>query len=196
MKRYTTALLVLLISSVARLHAQDSLAFPTPISTTMVYDAPLDKISLGGGIGYEYGGIGANAIVYPNKNIGVFGGVGYYYIGMGYTGGIKLRAFIQAPSVTIIPFLEGMYGTNAFVYYRDNPQYNKRFSNFTVGGGIDIRPAKSKLGFISIALYVPFRSPDIKSYTNDYVEHFYAVVPTNKQYFINASIGYKFILWK
>ncbi len=192
MKRYTTALLVLLISTGIRLHAQDTLLIPT----ATVYDAPLDKISVGAGIGYEYGGLGANAIYYPHKNIGVFGGVGWYYVGMGYTGGIKLRAFIQAPSVTIIPFLEGMYGTNTLVYYRDNSQYNKLFSAFSVGGGIDIRPAKSKLGFISIALYVPFRDPNMKTYTNRNIEFFYGVVPTNKQYFINASIGYKFILWK
>ncbi len=115
---------------------------------------------------------------------------------MGWPGRVKIRAFIQAPSVTIVPFIEGMYGTNTFVYYRDNSQYNKIFNAFTVGGGIDIRPANSKLGFISIALYVPFRNPNMKSYTNDYVEHFYDVVPTNKQYFFNASIGYKFILWK
>ncbi len=42
MKRYTTALLVLLIATGARLYAQDSLAFPVPVSTTMYKVDPID----------------------------------------------------------------------------------------------------------------------------------------------------------
>jgi hypothetical protein len=192
MKRYTTALLLLLFLAASGLHAQDT-TFLEPLKQ---YDAPLDKISAGVGVGYEYGGIGANAIIYPQKNIGLFGGMGWYYVGLGYNAGVKLRAFVGAPSVTIIPFVEFMYGTNTFIYYRNNSQYNKLFKNFTFGGGIDIRPNNSKLGFISIAVYVPLRTPDIKNYTDGYVDHFFAVQPTNKLYGINASIGYKFILWK
>ncbi|HLK30494.1 MAG TPA: hypothetical protein VKT28_18075 [Puia sp.] len=192
MKRYKTGLLLLLVSTAFRLHAQDSLA----LLPTNDFDAPLDKVSAGAGVGYEYGGIGVNAIYYPLRNVGVFGGVGWQYVGVGYNGGVKVRAFVQAPSVLIIPYVEFMYGTNTFVYYRDNPGYNKLFKNFTFGGGIDIRPGNSKLGFISLALYVPLRTPDIKNYTNDYIDHFYGVTPTNKLYWLNASIGYKFILWK
>jgi hypothetical protein len=193
MRRYLAALSLILASSVTGLYAQDSLTFLTPVRD---YDAPLDKIAAGIGVGYEYGGLGANAIFYPVKNIGVFGGAGWYYIKPGYNFGVKLRAFTGAPSVAIIPFVEFMYGTNTYIYYRDNSQYNKLFKNFTFGGGIDIRPANSKLGFITLALYVPLRSPDVKNYTDNYVDFFYSVRPTNKLYGINASIGYKFILWK
>jgi hypothetical protein len=192
MKRYITAISLLLSLVISRLHAQDT----TLIEPSRQYDAPVDKISAGVGVGYEYGGVGANAIVYPQRNIGLFGGVGWYYVGLGYNAGIKLRAFISAPSVAIIPFVECMYGTNTFIYYRNNGQYNKLFRNYTFGGGIDIRPNNSKLGFISIALYFPLRSPDIKNYTEGYVQHFFAVEPSNKLIGINASIGYKFILWK
>ena len=192
MSRYKIAFLLLLLSAAFYSNAQDSSSIMLPQTSS----APLDKLSAGVGIGYEYGGIGANAIFYPQRNIGVFGGAGWYYVGVGYNAGIKLRAIINAPSTVIIPYLELMYGSNTFIYYRNNPEYNKRFYNYTIGGGIDIRPNNSKLGFISIAIYVPFRSPDIKNYTEGYIQHFYDVNPTNKLFWLNASIGYKFILWK
>ena len=189
MNRYRTICLLTLIFIGIRLNAQDSLLIPAP----KYYDAPPDKISAGIGVGYEYGGIGANVIAYPQKNIGLFGGVGWYYVGVGYNAGVKLRAFIQAPSLAIIPYVEFMYGTNTYVYYKTNTNYDTLFRNFTFGGGIDIRPNNSKLGFISIALYVPLRSPDIKNY-KDKIDHFWAVTGSNKLYWLNFSIGYKFIL--
>src|ERR1700712_111258 len=39
--------------------------------------AKLDKVSVGIGAGYDFGGYGGNLIVYPQRNIGLFGGVGY-----------------------------------------------------------------------------------------------------------------------
>ncbi|HVM90224.1 MAG TPA: hypothetical protein VMT76_18690 [Puia sp.] len=199
MKRYITAFSLLFIVTVTGLYAQDqdSLNLFAPRK----YDAPLDKLSAGVGVGYEYGGVGANAIFYPIKNLGFFGGGGWYYVDPGYNFGVKLRLFTGAPSVTIIPYAEFMYGTNTYVYYKNGGSYsqfhiNKTFSNFTFGGGVDIRPGNSKLGFLSLALYVPLRSPDVKNFKNNYVGQINSSLTANKLYWLNASIGYKFILWK
>ncbi|MBS1949191.1 MAG: hypothetical protein JST47_15630 [Bacteroidetes bacterium] len=189
----TTALLLFFVLTASQLFSQDSLGVNE--IAPMHYSAPLDKISAGVGVGYEYGGVGANAIYYPIKNFGVFAGAGWYYVDPGYNVGVKLRIFTGAPSVTIIPYVEFMYGTNTYIYYKDNTQYNQLFKNFTFGGGIDIRPGNSKLGFLSLAVYIPLRSPDVKNY-KDYINHFWGVSNANKLQWLNASIGYKFILWK
>jgi hypothetical protein len=196
MKGFKTVLSLLLILSVVKVHAQDTLANPI---IPDVIKAPLDKVSIGAGVGYEYGGIGANAIVYPQKNIGFFGGAGWYYVGFGYNAGVKLRAVLNSPSVEFIPFVEFMYGSNTYVYYKNNGtgyDFNKLFYNFTFGGGLDFRPNNSKLGFFTFALYVPLRSPDVRNYKDNRVGAFYPYLTPNKLYWLNASIGYKFILFR
>ena len=49
------------------LMAQDSIPVPRVI----------DRSSFGIGGGFDFGGFGANMLVYPDQNIGLFGGVGY-----------------------------------------------------------------------------------------------------------------------
>src|ERR1700730_9498663 len=80
-----------------------------------------DIVNFGLGIGFDYGGIGANFMVYPQKNIGIFIGGGYAFAGMGYNTGIKLRLTPGKSSVAN-PYITAMYGYNASVSISDNPQ--------------------------------------------------------------------------
>ena len=69
-----------------------------------------DKLTVGLGIGYDYGDYGANVIYYPQRSIGVFGAVGYAVAGVGYNVGVKLRVLANKSTTVLTPFVMGMYG--------------------------------------------------------------------------------------
>lgn len=152
-----------------------------------------DMVNLGPGIGFDYGGIGANLMVYPQKNIGIFFGGGYALAGFGYNAGIKLRLSPDKGNV-VNPFFTLMYGYNAAVVITDNTELNKIFYGTTLGVGIDIRSKKpSSVGFWSLALMVPLRSADAQNYI-DYLKNQYGADFTTNLIPIGFSVGYKFIL--
>ena len=152
-----------------------------------------DMVNLGPGIGFDYGGFGANLMVYPQKNIGIFLGGGYALAGFGYNAGIKLR-LSPDKGTSVIPFLTAMYGYNAAVVVTDNTQYNKLFYGPTLGIGIDIRSKKpSSKGYLSLALMIPLRSSDAQAYM-DLLKSSYGISFSNDLIPVGFSIGYKFIL--
>jgi hypothetical protein len=152
-----------------------------------------DVVNIGPGFGFDYGGIGANLMVYPQKNIGIFFGGGYAIAGFGYNTGIKLRLSPDGGK-SVTPFLTAMYGYNAAVAISGSPEYNKLFYGPTFGLGIDIRSRKpSSLGYLSIALMVPIRNADAQNYI-DFLKTQYGASFTNDLIPIGFSIGYKFIL--
>ncbi|MBS1667114.1 MAG: hypothetical protein JST58_07050 [Bacteroidetes bacterium] len=154
----------------------------------------LDKFSAGIGVGYEFGGIGGNLIYYPQRNIGIFGGAGYTFVGFGYNAGVKIRYAETDQAPRIDPFIVAMYGYNNTLRYDRKPAFNRTFYNVTIGGGIDFRPRMLKLGYLSVAIYVPFRNPDAKNYNNNYVQWFYPTNLSNKQFPVSASIGYRLVI--
>ena len=174
--------------------AQDFGEDTSMMVTPFHLDAPIDKFSVGAGMGYEYGGLGVHAIYYPIPYVGFFAGGGWYYVKPGYNVGVKVRAFVMAPSVLFIPHVEFLYGTNTYIYYKHNTGYDTLFRNFTFGGGVDFRPDNWKFGYLSFSVYVPLRSPDVKNYTNGRIDYFYGITPTDKLYFANFSLGFKFII--
>src|SRR5262245_29607527 len=72
-----------------------------------------DVVSLGLGLGFDYGGIGGNITVYPQKNVGLIFGGGYVIAGFGYNAGVRFR-LVKENSV-VDPFFMAMYGYNAAV---------------------------------------------------------------------------------
>ncbi len=152
-----------------------------------------DIVNIGMGIGFDYGGIGANFMVYPQKNIGIFIGCGYAFAGMGYNTGIKLRLTPGRSSV-VNPYIIAMYGYNASVSITDNPQYDKLFYGPSLGFGIDIRSRKpSSSGYLSIALMIPIRNSDAQNYIDLLKTQYGASFDSNLPP-IGFSIGYKFIV--
>ena len=73
-----------------------------------------DIVNIGLGIGFDYGGIGGNFMIYPQKNIGIFIEGGYAFGGMGYNAGIKLR-LSPSKSTVVNPYITAMYEYNASV---------------------------------------------------------------------------------
>jgi hypothetical protein len=150
-----------------------------------------DKNALGVGLGLDYGGIGINYTLYPQTNIGLFGGVGYALAGVGYNFGVKLRT---NPS-RATPFVMFMYGYNAAVVVKDGgpgTNFNKIFYGPSAAIGVDLK-SRNGNGYWSLALTIPFRSPDVDNYMNDLTTNDGVSFP-NKPLPIGFSVGYKFIL--
>ncbi len=149
-----------------------------------------DVLSFGLGVGFDYGGIGINATIYPQKNIGLFGGVGYALAGVGYNAGLKLRLPGKG---RFTPFITGMYGYNAAIHVSSEngfgPSLDKIFYGPTAGIGFDLGlPRRDKTSF-SFTLMIPFRSPDVDAYMT-YLENTQGVVFKNKLPPIGISIGF------
>jgi len=181
MKKITFA--AFLVFAAISLHAQDGI--------TTVRSNRSDKFSIGPGIGLDYGGIGMNAIFYPQQNIGVFAGGGYDLNGFGYNVGLKGRLMTFK---IIDPYLLAMYGYNAIIVVSNATVFNKTFYGPTFGAGIDFRSKKPmKTGYWSLALLVPIKGSDADAYA-DYLEKYKGVKFDNDFFPIDISIGYHFII--
>ncbi len=150
-----------------------------------------DKGAFGLGIGFDYGGLGFNYTLYPQKNIGIFGGVGYAIAGVGYNTGLKFR--LTPKRVT--PYIMGMYGYYAAISVTNSngfgPSLNKMFYGFTSGVGIDCLVGRARKNYLSFALTIPFRSPDVQNYINDLRSS--GVVFPHDLSPLGFSIGYKIV---
>jgi hypothetical protein len=151
-----------------------------------------DRLSLGLGLGLDYGGIGWNLLLYPQKNIGIFGGLGIVpTAGVGVNGGAKLRFFSDYQKHKIIPYCVIMYGYNAAIVIKDAEEYNKFFYGPTLGIGIDIKAKQGKKHYWSLALLLPIRGTKVDDYIED-LESNHNVEFNNKLIPIGISIGYRF----
>lgn len=150
-----------------------------------------DLCSFGLGAGFDYGGFGANVIVYPQRNIGLFFGGGYAIAGFGYNGGIKLRLIPSKMSV-VDPFLIGMYGYNAAIYVSGNTNLNRIFYGPSFGAGIDIHRKRTSKGYFTVAILVPVRNHEVSDYKGE-LQYYYGV-STSDLLPVSVSVGYKFTL--
>lgn len=152
-------------------------------------DPVFDKLSIGAGVGIDYGGFGGNLLVYPQKNIGFFVGVGYALAGVGSNVGIKIRHIKTISKIR--PFLTAMHGYNAAIAVSDAKSYNKLFYGTTIGLGIDTRPRKENNRYFSFGLLVPIRGSNIDEYLN-YLKS-QGVTFKNALSPVAISIGYRFM---
>jgi hypothetical protein len=151
-----------------------------------------DVIDLGLGLGLDYGGIGGNLTVYPDKHLGIFAGFGYALAGVGLNGGVKFR-FVSADKFTKwAPFLTAMYGYNAAIVITNAQELNKLFYGPTIGAGVGFRPHSTSSGGFSMGLLVPFRSASVDNYINYLKKR--GTIFTSELIPIGITIGYIFIL--
>lgn len=156
-------------------------------------NADIDRFSLGLGFGLDYGGFGTNIILYPQKNIGLFGGVGYALAGVGLNGGVKIRIIPSKSSTRLDPYLIGMYGYNTAIYVSNATRLNKLFNGPTFGVGLDFQSSTGRKGYWTLALLVPIRGSEVKSYMDD-LKFSYGVEFKNSLLPIAFSAGYRFII--
>ncbi len=114
-----------------------------------------NEVSLGVGLGLDFGGIGANLTYYPQKSIGIFAGAGYALAGVGYNVGMKLR-YIPKDVTKLSSFVSVMYGYNAALVVMDDPSNNQIYYGPTVGLGFE--SLHTSTGYWSFSLLTPFRN--------------------------------------
>lgn len=151
-----------------------------------------DKVTLGLGIGLEYGGLGGNLLYYPVENIGVFAGVGTALAGMGYNAGLKVRILSDSARVNL--YTMAMYGYNASIYIPDAKTYNKLFYGVTFGLGLDTRYNPKKDGYWTFALLIPIRGSDVSAYMDD-LEKNHNIKFSNGLFPVAITIGYRYLLF-
>jgi len=181
MKKIKISIILCLFLSSFNLIGQDSIQVPRII----------DKSSFGIGGGFDFGGLGANMLVYPVKNIGLFGGVGYALGGIGFNAGTKFRMISKKHNTD--PYAILMYGYNAAIKVKNASQYNKLFYGPSFGLGMDFHTIRTKKSYFSLALLVPIRSSAVNKYMDD-LENNHGVEFQNELPPIGFSIGYRFVL--
>jgi len=154
MKKIKITIICLFLGSF-NLIAQDSIQVPRVV----------DKLTFGLGVGFDYGAIGSNMLVYPHQNIGLFGGVGYALGGLDYCAGAKFRLISKKDLAD--PFAVIMYGYNAAIKVTNASQYDKLFYGPSFGIGMDFRSKRMTRGYWSFTVMVPFRSSAVNEYMDD-----------------------------
>lgn len=115
------------------------------------------------GYGLDYGGIGANIMVHPLKNVGVFTGIGYALAGVGLNGGLKFN--FDSKSNTKKFFATAMYGYTTAVFVSNNTSLNALFYSPSFGFGYDRLNDKGKTKY-SLQVIVPIRASNATNYIN------------------------------
>ena len=192
MKKSTVYLLLGLILNAGQLNAQDNF-YKAVQQDSIPAPAHADKLTIGLGLGQDYGGLGAGLLFYPVKSVGVFAGAGYAFAGVGFNAGAKVRFISKKPSSKLTPYILAMYGYNAAIAVTAAPDFNKIFYGPTFGAGLDFHFRPGKMGYWSLALLIPVRSSEVKSYMDD-LEQNHGVQFTNGLFPVGGSFGYKFIL--
>ncbi|MEW7278347.1 hypothetical protein ABW636_07105 [Aquimarina sp. 2201CG1-2-11] len=146
------------------------------------------KSTLGVGVGFPYGAIGARFGVNVIDHLTIFGGVGYQLSGVGYNFGL-LKDFKSKTATQF--YLTGMYGTNAAIKIDGLSEYDKVYTGATFGLGIKINSKRKEGNFWDVGLLLPIRS---SSYKNDerQVENDPRISEFTKAWPIGITIGYNF----
>jgi len=153
-----------------------------------------DRITVGIGLGTEFGGLGGNIYFFPQKNIGLFLGLGTAIAGMGVNSGIKMRLVAEKHKSRFIPFIIGMYGYNAAIYISGTHQFNKLFYGTSLGIGFDYESKPHSKHYWTFSLLVPQRSSAVDDYINDLTTN-HNVIMKNELWPITFTIGDRFTIY-
>ena len=124
-------------------------------------------VDLGIGVGLDYGGfVGIKGAFLPIPNLSVFGSAGYYLIGLGWNTGITWHILAPGPKRWIRPNLKLMYGTNGATVVSGAESYNKIFTGFTPGFGIELRFGRGKRNGFDLDINVPIHGTDFHNQVN------------------------------
>jgi hypothetical protein len=155
------------------------------------FERKIDKVSVGIGLGLDYGGIGINLTAYPIKYVGLFAGMGTNIIGFGFNAGAKFRYVSR--STTISPYATVMHGYNTVILVENASRYNKVFYGITYGLGMDFRLSSRSNNYFSLGLAIPQRGSDVQKYFDD-LKLNHGVVFNNELPAVQISLGYRFRL--
>ncbi|MDR1172477.1 MAG: hypothetical protein LBL24_08500 [Bacteroidales bacterium] len=147
------------------------------------------KMYLGVGFGFDYGGLGGKFEYLPAKHIGVFGGLGYNLLSAGWNVGATYKIL---PDKKVSPNVMVFYGYNAVMKITNAEEYNTTSYGITIGGNLDIKVG-SRGSKLSIGLFVPVRSSKFND-NYDAAKADSRITFENELLPIGFSIGYNFPL--
>jgi hypothetical protein len=118
-------------------------------------------MDFGIGLGLDYGGVlGIQIGVAPIKHLTFFAALGYDLIQPGWQVGIKGLFLPKTTKQSFRPLLKVMYGCNSVIVVDGFSEYDKVYTGFTVGAGLELRFGKKKQNGFDLDLNVPLRTPD------------------------------------
>ena len=118
----------------------------------------------GFGVGTDYGGIfGIKATFTPIKFIGIFGAAGYYMVDFGWELGMNVYFIPKTNKNNIRPYAKGMYGTNRVIKIDGTDEYDKVYSGWSPGLGVEIRFGAGSSHGLNLAINFPVNSSDFNS---------------------------------
>ena len=120
--------------------------------------------SLGLGVGLPYGGVGLKLSHNANDNLTLFGGVGYNFVGVGFNAGLNIVFPIEK---TTEFFFSGMYGYNAFIYVEGAPELDKAYYGLSFGPGVKINSRRYEGRYWDFGILIPVRSSSYKGDVED-----------------------------
>jgi hypothetical protein len=148
------------------------------------------QADLGIGLGLDYGGLlGVQLGYLPVKYLTLFGALGYYFEGVGWQLGMKGLFIPNLSTKSFRPFLKMMYGSNSQIRVEGASEYNKIYTGFTMGFGIEFRGGKMRQNGLDIDLNMPLRTPDFWDDYNDLQDNPY-INWENQLLPIAVSIGF------
>ncbi len=143
--------------------------------------------SLGLGLGFDYGGLGAQVAVKTSDEFALFAGLGTAIAGPGYN--LGARYFIESKRPEQF-YVHAMYGYNAVIVIQGMSEANKVYYGPSIGGGINL-PNKNNT-FWEFALNIPFRPSDFRDDWDDLNND--PDIQINRLLPFTISIGYNFNL--
>lgn len=149
-----------------------------------------EQLSLGPGLGMDYGFFGAKATFFPTKGLGAMFGAGVGPVNGWWNAAIKWRPGVDLAKYAQ-PTMLVMYGTNTMVIVDGASELNKTFNGLTIGLGIDKK--RFMYGYWSVAILIPMFSSDVDDYLL-LMEDTYGLEFEEKGSPIKFSLGYNFIL--
>ncbi|MBK8949065.1 MAG: hypothetical protein IPM68_09480 [Flavobacteriales bacterium] len=100
-------------------------------------------ITIGPGLGLDYGGLGAQLSGRPVPMLNLLLGVGYNLNGAGINAGAAWR---MLPKKRFCPYVVGLYGYNAVINIRNDEEYTRTYYGPSAGLGLEIHPRRMILG--------------------------------------------------
>lgn len=118
-------------------------------------------VDLGFGIGIDYGGLLGIQLGYaPIKYLTLFASGGYYILGFGWQVGAKGLVLPKTTKNIFRPLFKVMYGTHAIIIVDGASEYDKIYTGFTAGIGVELRFGKKKQNGFDLDFNFPMKTAD------------------------------------
>jgi len=166
-------------------NSQDSVSYYVPTKK-------IEKHHFGFGVGFglDYGGLLGIQLQYmPISNLSIMAAGGYYFVAAGWQTGMVWNILPATSKYLIRPKLKIMYGTNGVTMVTGKEEYDRIFTGFTPGIGVEFRFGRKKRNGLDIDINYPIHHPNFEKQI-EIMENDPEVTGVKRPWKIAISIGY------